>query len=186
MFSLANIIELHIPQRSTLPNIDWDFSGFPESCDNITYMEDDEKHKCFAILHWEMWWAMTHLCLKRLISTFTPSTITNSHAHCGLFQNSWIIFSHLFGLCPNFLGVCCSHQNQNLFFGKRFFVLLSANKRLNRMNKSQILRKFYKMSQLFMIWCWISSLLCIDIFEVILIKLRIKFSGRVDVKHTVY
>jgi len=38
--------------------------------------------------------------------------------------------------------------------GKRFFVLLSANKRLNRMNNSQILDfiAFYKVSQLFLIW----------------------------------
>jgi len=42
--------------------------------------------------------------------------------------------------------------------GKRFFVLLSANKRLNRKNISQILDffflffAFYKMSQLFLIW----------------------------------
>jgi len=38
--------------------------------------------------------------------------------------------------------------------GKRLFVLLSANKRLNRINKSQILDfiAFYKMSQRFLIW----------------------------------
>jgi len=53
--------------------------------------------------------------------------------------------------------------------GKGFFVPLSDNKRLNRMNKSQILDciAFYKMSQPFLIWGCITckaraELLCVS------------------------
>jgi len=122
----------------------------------ILWMEDDERHKCFAILHWEMWnfnglkilsrnlwWTMmTSSLLKNtalLHPNMIPQTVTNSAAHCGLLQNRWIIFWGV--LQPSKSKSVHIYKIELCWWVKRkhFFVSLSANTMLNRMNTSQIL-----------------------------------------------
>jgi len=74
------------------------------------WMEDDERHKCFTISQWEMWFFFFDNSLRIVgtkshldpfwhkktekyfyYQTWYPQLITNSPAHFGLFQNSRII-----------------------------------------------------------------------------------------------
>jgi len=73
---------------------------------NLVTMEDDERHECFAILHWEMWFFYCLTILSRYLAQsdepwpifaykdweallhpnmMMPSIISNSPAHCELF-----------------------------------------------------------------------------------------------------
>ncbi len=123
-----------------------DFSGFPESVSLRVVV--GERAKLFATLHCKMWFLIcltlpswnlaqsdepwSSFACKDWDAPFIPKqdTLTYYKFTCilGIVSNQFktdvdIIFSLLFDLCPNFFGLCCSHQNQSLLiFTKYIYV----------------------------------------------------------------
>jgi hypothetical protein len=128
MFALAPVAGESLVGPFRLWDWELDVHFFPKTSWNVD-SSDPSTHSHCLLDH--LRWAQAQRTRRYLHgrSTFIPKHDTLNYCQftCSLWTVSkeldnliWIIFSLLFCLCPNFFGVCCSHQNPNLFIFTKY------------------------------------------------------------------